>query len=96
MMRSGPPVSFRDDPFAPEFFAHSASGLAIVNGCITITFEAQRVDHTTAPGPVNRVVVARLVLPVGGAQGLSAALETFLESYGLGRNGNAPGGELMN
>ena len=91
-----PAPTFLDRPFAPEVFAHAASGLSMVNGCITITFESQRVDHATAPGPVSRVVVARLVLPVGGAQGLSAALETFLESYGLGRHRTAPGGEPAN
>ena len=95
-MSDSPTVGFRDDPFAPEVFAHSASGFSMVNGCITITFDSQRVDHATAPGPVSRVVVARLVLPIAGAQSLSAALDTFLESYGIGRTGNAPGGELIN
>jgi hypothetical protein len=39
---------------------------------------APRVDHRTSPGPVNRVVIGRLVLPAQGAMGLATGLYDFL------------------
>jgi hypothetical protein len=78
-----PSVAFVDDPHAPEVFATSAAGFFHFQGNVTITFESPRVDHSTTPGPVNRVVMARLVMPVAGAQNLVAALNGFLEQQGL-------------
>jgi len=56
-----------DNPLALEVFADEATGFFHHNGNLSITFSSARVDHTSDPGPVSRVVVGRLVLPVSGA-----------------------------
>jgi len=76
-------IGFIDNPQAPEVFATGVSGFWINGGNIHITFEAARVNHVTSPGPLNRVVIGRLVLPISGAQGLAAGLYDFLKSRGL-------------
>ncbi len=78
-----PTVTFVDNPHAPEVFAAEAVGFFVHAGCVHITFASPRIDHATNPGPVNRVVNARLVMPVSGAQGLAAGLYDFLKNQGL-------------
>jgi hypothetical protein len=78
-----PKVSFVDVPLAPDVFADEAIGFFVRNGVISITFSTARVDHSTAPGPVNRVVIGRLVMPIDGAQGLAVGLYDFLAQRGL-------------
>src|SRR5215471_20135320 len=48
-----------------------ATGFFIHQGNLSITFSSARVDHRSDPGPVSRVVVGRVVLPVGAAAGLA-------------------------
>jgi hypothetical protein len=72
-----PPV-FVDDPKAPEFFATGMSGCWVNEGNIHLTFEAVRVNHVTTPGPVNRVVVVRLILPILATQRLVVALRAMV------------------
>ena len=71
-------VTFLDNPHAPAVFADAAAGFFITAGNVHITLESARVNHVTTPGPVNRVVIARLVMPISGAQGLAAGLYDFL------------------
>jgi len=74
--------SLVDNPFAPEHFAADAVGFYLARpGLVHITLTAPRVDHRTAPGPVNRVVVQRLVMPVEGAYGLAIGLFDFLSKH---------------
>ena len=77
------PVKFVDDPMAQEIYASAASGFFVANGNITITFESLRPDHSDKPGPLTRVVVGRMVMPVSGAQGLAIGLFDFLEKQGF-------------
>jgi hypothetical protein len=72
-----------DNPQAPEIFAVAATGFFNANGLISITLESARADHTKAPGPVNRIVVGRLVMPAAGAQALAVGLFDFLEKQGF-------------
>jgi len=72
-----------DNPLAPEFFADEATGFFIHQGNLSITFAAARVDHRSDPGPVSRVVVGRVVLPVGAAVGLAVGLYDFLKKMGV-------------
>lgn len=67
---SKPPVGFLDNPHAPEVFVDECTGFFVFNGCVRLTFESARVNHVTSPGPVNRVVVGRIVMPVGAAERL--------------------------
>lgn len=76
-------VPYLDNPHAPEVFSTAAAGFFVNNGCVHITFESARVNHENAVGQINRVVIARLVMPIGGAQGLAAGLYDFLKSQGL-------------
>jgi hypothetical protein len=72
-----------DNPLAPEVFADEAMGFFLHHGNLSITFSSARVDHTSNPGPVSRVVVGRLVLPVSGALGLAIGLYDFLKKMGI-------------
>ena len=60
-------------------FADAATGFFIFGGNLRITFESARVNHATSPGPVNRVVIGRLVMPVDQAEGLARGILDFLE-----------------
>jgi hypothetical protein len=72
-----------DDPKAPELYAVAATGFFNANGVISITLESARADHSKSPGPINRVVVGRLVMPAAGAQALAVGLFVFLEKLGF-------------
>lgn len=78
-----PPVTFIDDPRAQEFFIDGCTGFSIYNNVVRLTFESLRVDHTTSPGPTNRVVNVRLAMPTVAAQTLAAGLYDFLKKHGL-------------
>jgi len=82
MSDSGVPLNFIDDPHAPETYASGITGLVRTGDNISITFESVRVDHATSPGPVNRVVVHRMILPMSTAQALVLSLNDFLEAQG--------------
>ncbi len=38
-----------------------------------------RVDHSKTPGPLNRVVIGRLVMPVQAAEDMARGVLEFLE-----------------
>ncbi len=72
------PVTFIDNPDAPELFADAASGIASFAGNIRLTFESARVDYSVSPGPVVRTVVGRLVMPLAAAENLRDLLISYL------------------
>ena len=92
MPADNPPIKFLDNPHAPEVFATNAAGFFHFNGNIIITLESARVDHATTPGPINRVVIARLVMPISSAQNLAAELNAFLEQQGVNPSDAIVGG----
>ena len=71
-------IGFIDVPLAPEVFADAATGFFILNGNLRITFEAARVNHVSSPGPVNRVVIGRLIIPAGPAEEMARGILDFL------------------
>ncbi len=73
----------QDNPHAPELYATAATGFFNANGTISITLESVRADHSKSPGPINRVVVGRLVMPANGAQAMAVGLFDFLEKQGF-------------
>jgi hypothetical protein len=77
-------VNFLDNPAAPDIFSSDATGFFVLEGNIIITFESARVNHSTSPGPINRVVIGRLVMPIPAAQRLALGLYDYLEKQGLG------------
>lgn len=76
-------INFIDNPHAPELFASETVGYFLHDGVIHITFASARVNHVTNPGPINRVVIGRVALPVSVAQALTLGLYDFLKSRGL-------------
>ena len=74
-----PPVTFRDNPLAPDIFADQAAGTYLLNGVVRITLESARVNHQTSPGPVTRVVMGRLVMPVASAEAMARAILDLIE-----------------
>jgi hypothetical protein len=71
---------FIDNPHAPDVFADGATGFFIFGGNLRITFESLRCNHITSPGPVNRVVIGRLVMPAGMAENMARGILHFLET----------------
>jgi hypothetical protein len=78
---------------APDVFADDAVGFFVHNGVVRITFASTRANHISAPGPINRVVIGRIVMPLAGAQGLAIGLFDFLKSRGLAPVLTAQSGE---
>lgn len=78
---ANPPVNFVDNPHAPDVFADSVTGVFFFGGNLRLTFESYRVNHVTTPGPVNRVVIGRLILPMQAAKGLRDLLNDYLKKY---------------
>jgi hypothetical protein len=75
---SGVSVTFVDDPNAPDLFADGVSGIAYLHGNIRITLESARVNHEASPGPISRVVVGRVVLPLSAAENLRDLLSDYI------------------
>lgn len=72
------PVTFLDNPHAPEMYVDGCCGAAFMGGNLRLTFESARVNHETSPGPVMRVVVGRLVMSLGAAEVLRSLLNSYL------------------
>jgi hypothetical protein len=76
-------INFIDSPMAPDVFADDAVGFVHHNGIVKITFVAARVNHMTNPGPINRVVIGRLAMPIPAAHALAVGLFDFLKKHGF-------------
>ncbi len=79
-------VTFLDNPHAPDVFADAAPGFFNFNGNIRITFESVRVNHATAPGPLTRVVIGRLVMPLAAAEVMAKGLLDFINQQRTQQN----------
>jgi hypothetical protein len=86
------PVGFVDNPQAPDVFADTVTGIAYIAGVVRLTFESARVSHVSSPGPVNRVVIGRLILPLEGARNLKDLLIDYIGKIDAqgGAQGNVP------
>jgi hypothetical protein len=78
-----PKPAFIDDLHSPEIFASDASGFFISEGVVRFTFESIRASHRDNPDTPSRVVVARVAMPVPGAQRLLIGLYDFLRKNKL-------------
>jgi hypothetical protein len=87
--RPKPAAKLVEAPAAPEIFVDGVCGFFLHNGNLRIAFEASRADHSLSPGPIARVVVARIVMPAAGARALAVSLFDFLKKMGL-EPGNIP------
>ena len=82
------PVTFVDNPHAPDVFVDAPSGIAFISGVIRLTFESARMDHGSPQGQISRVVIGRLVLPLSGAEALRDLLTDYIGK--LKARGTAP------
>lgn len=69
---------FIDNPHAPEVFVSFISGAAFDGPNVRLTFASSRVNHVSAPGPVNNVVNARLVMSIQSVENMVDFLHKFL------------------
>lgn len=86
-----PMPDITDNPHAPDVFADAATGWYILNGTIRITFESARAVHTNPPGPPVRMVIGRLVMPVGQAEAMAKGLLDFIAQQRALADANAQG-----
>ena len=91
--RSEPPRLI-NDPHAPETFTTGCCGLSIGAGVVTVTFESARCDHSDPNCPTDRVVVGRMVMPIGAAQALVLQLNDALQRSGLSPSRAATAGMM--
>lgn len=76
-------MSLVNNTFAPEIFCAGVSGMSLMNGVVTVTLETLHCDHARTPPILERVVAARLTLPIPATQALLLGLHQFLGSHGL-------------
>ena len=72
-------IKFSHNSFSPDVYADRCSGTHVLFGNMRITFEVARVNHETTPGPVERVVVGRLVMPIHEAEGMARLILSQIE-----------------
>ena len=82
-MSQPPKATYFDDLHAPQVFADEVSGYWVNAGCVHITLDASRVDHSSDRCPVHRAAVLRVTLPIPIAQVLAVSLYDFLKQRGL-------------
>jgi hypothetical protein len=90
VQHSIPQIGYDGNPAAPQVFADEAVGFWLHNGVVMVTLTSTHIDHHVNPGPITRQVVARLVMPIAGAQSLAAGLYNFLKQHGLDPVPRAP------
>lgn len=84
------PVLFLDNPNAPEVYASALSGASFESAVnVALTFESLRRSHDEK-GTVNRVVNARLIMPVSSAIQMVAFLQDFLSNAQLNATQKPP------
>lgn len=72
-----------ENMFSPELFSSFASSFSVNAGSVTIKFVSLRWDNSTEPAVQKAVVVARITMPLHGAQTLAEGLQSFLAQNGL-------------
>jgi hypothetical protein len=73
------PPRFVDSPDAPEIFADLLSGTFWHSGVLRMTFESARINHEKHPGPLSRVVVGRIVMPITAAENMAKMILEAVE-----------------
>ena len=73
-----------DNMLSPELFCDGALSFFVLNGVVRITLTSVRAPQSlSAPGRPVPVIVARISMPVSGAQELALGLNDFLEKQGF-------------
>lgn len=71
---------FVDSAYVPEIYADAGTGTFTPNGNMKVTLESWRVDHSVSTGPLQRVVIGRLVMPLDQAEALARNIIEVVES----------------
>jgi hypothetical protein len=74
-----PPVNSLDNCGGPNIFADDAVGRFLLNGNIHITLEATLADLVTSVGPINRVIIGRVIIPLDKAEEMATGLLDFIQ-----------------
>jgi hypothetical protein len=69
-----------DDIGVKDVFAEFCTGLNFVHGNVHMTFASVTADHSKHQTPSNRVVSARLVMPIIGAMELRDLLTQLIDA----------------
>jgi hypothetical protein len=79
-MTNKPPgqVNFLDNAGGSVMCADAATGWLLLNGNIRVTLEATRASHITSPGPINPVIIGRLIMPLDGAEEMAKGLLDYI------------------
>jgi hypothetical protein len=77
------PIEILENMYSPEVFASLASSFSINSGSVTIKFVSLRWDNSVEPAVQRAVVVARITMPLEGAQTLVGGLQSFLAQHKL-------------
>ena len=94
MTTQSPEPRFIDNPHAPDFFADAVTGSFLFSGVLRLTFERLCIEHSTSPGPANRVVIGRLVMPLAAAENLRDMLIKWIENYKANPSGPPQGATI--
>jgi hypothetical protein len=76
-----------DNPKAPDIFADGLTGYFLLNGTVRMTFEMAR---ALPPGPLNRIVVGRLTMPLDAAERMAKEVLAFVEQVKEGPPSSGP------
>jgi hypothetical protein len=74
-----PPVNLLDNSGGPNIFADNVAGWSLLNGSIRITLEATLANLVTSAGPINRVIIGRLIVPLDKAEEMATGLLDFIQ-----------------
>ena len=88
-------VAVEDNLHAPDFFADEVMAFSLVDGTVRLILTSSRWTQPP-PGHPVRVVVGRLVMPVGAAQRLVVGLNDFLSRTGADPSQSLKAGEAVN
>ena len=81
-----------DPQLVPFTYVTEASSFVVRGGTLEITFVAERVLDESADEPAERIVEARLVMPMDAAGGLSEALVRVISHRAASEDGAGPTG----
>jgi hypothetical protein len=87
-----PSINLLDSVGGPNIFADNAARWFLLNGNIHITLEAALADPVTSAGPINRVIVGRLIMPLNKAEEMATGLLDFIQQM-KAQASTLPGGQ---
>lgn len=81
------PIEIIDNPFGLEVYAEAPHGTFFASGMVTISFYSPRDNHM---GKTYRTIVARITMPLAGANKLATDLLDFLDKVNIALRATPP------